>query len=375
MAENNTINILYLVDGMPSGGAERQLVELLKGLRTCKGYVTTLVTLSSGGDREIEAQCAADYSFRLTSAANAGIDLSWRFPFALIRLLFKEIKPSSHIVHSFGCFADHLGVAYSKKFGVPFINGSIRAARPKLNFRDRISSLTFSHASDIVANSYAGLVSFGVEKHGRVIHNGVDLERFNNVHAFPLKASPMLCMVGNFTDKKDQASLIACVPKLAELYPGLHVVLIGGGKNLGKTMAYADKLDCRKLITFVEGCMHPEPYIAASDVCLLLTNKSVHGEGISNAIIEYMALQKPVIATDCGGSAELVLNGVNGILLPDNNSSLLLDALNSLLKDDVQRHRMGMSGRQRVEEAFSLQRMVNDYRSLYEEAVRSNGDN
>ncbi len=361
------IKVLYILDGLPGGGAERQLVELLKGLKGLKNISTILCPLSSGGTREEEAVRYSDHLLELPNASSAGLSLLVKFPFITRRLVSGLREQQPDIIHTFGCFADIAGSALSKIYNISLINGSIRAARPKLNFRDRISRLTFSSAKAIVANSRAGLRSFDIEGKGIVIHNGVDLMRFENVKPTSIDGSPVLCMIGNFTDKKDQAALIKCMPVLIDQYKNIKLVLVGKGKNAASCKELSLALGCGDKILFLENCDNPEPYIAASDLCFLLTNIKIHGEGISNAIIEYMALGKPVIASDCGGNDEIIDDGKTGFLVPQNDSSRVIELIKQLLADKDLSNEIGRKGRFKISQSFTIEKMVSAYVKLYGE--------
>jgi len=365
MPKNSAIKILIIVDGLPAGGVERQIVELLRGLKQVQDITTTLCVLSTGGAREKEANEWADSLLYISGAGNAGLNLLLKFPFLTAEVLFKFRHVSPDIIHTYGCFADLSGAIFSRFFKVPFINGSIRAARPVLNCRDRLSRFTFPYAKRIVGNSYAGLKSFGVENKGMVIHNGVDQERFLNVKSSKIAGSPVLCMVGNFTDKKDHKRLVQCIPVLKKKFGDLTLVLIGRGKRMQEAMDYAVQIGCRQSIDFVDDCDNPESYIASADLCLLLSNIAVHGEGISNAIIEYMALGKVVIASDCGGNNELVVDDITGFLIHENNCAKIIEKTQILLENHTLCKQMGQAGKGRIEKEFSLEKMVSSYATLY----------
>jgi glycosyltransferase involved in cell wall biosynthesis len=270
------------------------------------------------------------------------------------------------LVHTYGCFSDILGVIISKFFGIPLINGSIRAARPRLNNRDRVTRFCLSFATRVISNSHAGLESYGVSKNGFVIHNGVDLERFSDVVPARLSGAPVLCMVGNFTVKKDQGSIIQCLPELTKEYQGIRLLLIGRGKTLSKNKAFAVQLGCEQQTIFIEDCDSPEPFIARSDLCLLMSNNAVHGEGISNAIMEYMAMGKSVIASDSGGNYELMIADKTGYLIKSNEQTELTEAIRTLLNNPGLSLQMGQAGRKRLTEEFTIDKMIRAYVTLYE---------
>ena len=369
MPKQSVIKVMIIVDGLPAGGVERQIVELLRGVKQVRDIETTLCVLSTGGTREKEANGWSDTLLSISGAGDAGLSLLLKFPFLTTEILFKFRHVSPDIIHTYGCFSDILGAVLSRFFKVPFINGSIRAARPVLNHRDRLSKLTFPYAKKIVGNSEAGLSSFGRIGNSIVIHNGVDMDRFLGVSAANVTGYPVLCMVGNFTNKKDQNSIIYCLPELKKQFKNIKLLLIGRGKSILDSMTYAAKLGCSEQVCFIENCDNPESYITASDICLLMSNIKTHGEGISNAIIEYMALGKPVIASDCGGNRELLIDGETGYLVSNNDQSSLTSMIKALVLDPVCCRKMGDTGRKRIIDNFSLTKMVDSYVILYKNLV------
>jgi len=101
------------------------------------------------------------------------------------------------------------------------------------------------------------------------------------------------------------------------------------------------------------------------DIEVLLKNAQVHGEGISNSIIEYMALSKPVIGTRGGGTDELITDGYNGFLLDSGDVELLINRITELASDNELRSKLGTNAKQMVVDKFDLRKMTNEYIDLY----------
>jgi glycosyltransferase involved in cell wall biosynthesis len=106
--------------------------------------------------------------------------------------------------------------------------------------------------------------------------------------------------------------------------------------------------------------------LAAADI---LVFPSLAPEGFGRPIIEAMALERPVVATNIGPSAELLGPDAGRLVSPDPVS--LARALGELLRAPDQRARMGQAGRRRVEACFTLDRQVAEMVAIYREAVRS----
>jgi glycosyltransferase involved in cell wall biosynthesis len=105
----------------------------------------------------------------------------------------------------------------------------------------------------------------------------------------------------------------------------------------------------------------------ASDVVMLTSDN----EGTPVSLIEAQAAAVPVVATDVGGTRSVVLDGESGLLSPPGDSAALVAALGRLLDDPSLRRRMGDAGRSHVTTEFTLDRLVSDHASLYDELLAS----
>lgn len=352
----NTPTVIILADGMTAGGTERQIVELLKGLKKEKHICSVFGVLTKGGELERQAYQYADIVIPVSQHL--------RFDFTLSLSLIKFIKKYHiDIIHTFGIVSDFSGIIAGKILKKPIINGSIRSARPKLNIYDLFSKGCMAFSTWIVANSYAGLKSFGIEKkqNSGVIYNGIDLARIRKNPPISF-GKPTLCMVGNFTKKKDQASIIRALPIVKNEFPDVKLVLVGRGKFLNSCRYLAKSLKIDDSVEFITDSNNPGPYISGSQVCILI---SPGGEGISNAILEYMALGKPVIASGIGGNRELIDNNKTGILIKDHSERTISASILYLLNNPNMSMKIGLAGQEFIEEQFEAQCMVNNYIKLY----------
>lgn len=349
---------------MSSGGMERQIIELLKGLKKRGNLTIHFGVMMRGGEREKEA---ANYTHKvLPFGQRCNFDFT---PFFSLLKLAK--KNNINLIHTFGCKSDFAGLAVSKIFNIPNINGSIRSARSKLILLDRLSRLCMPLSDWIVANSHAGLKAFGVNRypHVSVIHNGLDLNRFKHIKPF-IHNCPTICMVGNFTPKKDQKSLISALPIIHREIPNIKLILVGRGeKKLRECQRLVSSIGITSCTEFITNTNHPEPYIAGSQAGILI---SPQGEGISNVIMEYMALGKPVVASYKGGNSEIVENGRTGYLIPENTPKLIADAILKLFRNPEEAEQMGKLGRERITQKFNLDRMIDEYEILYHRLLKSN---
>ena len=117
-------------------------------------------------------------------------------------------------------------------------------------------------------------------------------------------------------------------------------------------------------IKFIDKILNIEELVYACDIGVLFSNINT-GEGLPNAVIEFMALSKPVIATDAGGTNELILDEINGFLVK-NEESIIVQLVKSLVDNvDLVKH-MGEKGRRLIENKFTLDRMGKKFVDVYE---------
>ena len=92
-------------------------------------------------------------------------------------------------------------------------------------------------------------------------------------------------------------------------------------------------------------------------------------EGLSNSIMEAMAAGLPVVATNVGGNPELVIHNETGFLFPSQDASILAQQIIELANNPEKRHKMGLAGRKRMEDFFTLEKIIQNYENLYRSVI------
>ena len=103
------------------------------------------------------------------------------------------------------------------------------------------------------------------------------------------------------------------------------------------------------------------PWLACMDVFCL----SSVTEGTSLTLLEAGAAELPLVATDVGGNGEIIEDGVSGFLAPSGDAAALASALERLCREPGLRVGMGQAARAKVEQDYSMERMIDQYESLY----------
>ena len=209
------------------------------------------------------------------------------------------------------------------------------------------------------------------------ISNGVDTDKFHpptdNRHAvlaeapFDPAGRTIIGTIGRMQPVKDQITLAKAFIELVRAHPHgwdlFALVMVGDGPlredsiELFKTAGILD-------LTWLPGSRDDTPELLRAFDIFALPSLA---EGISNTILEAMATGLPVVATDVGGNAELVVNGETGSLVPRANPDVLAAAIRAYAEDIVLRVAHGKAGRQRVGDRFSLDGMVEQYERIYDE--------
>ena len=176
-----------------------------------------------------------------------------------------------------------------------------------------------------------------------------------------IKPGKLVGMVGAFFDRKDYDTYLKAACKYLEKQDDTTFLAIGDGPNLDYFKSTIPK-KFRDKILFL-GMIHDvESVVNLLDIGVLAT----YTEGISNSIMEYMVLGKPVIASDGGGTKELVMDGETGLLVPQKDPNALFEKLDYLLARPELCAEMGQKGKNRIHEYFTIERMNKEYLDLYE---------
>lgn len=369
MLREKHIKILHLIGSLSAGGKERQFVELLKGLSKQKGINCEVVIMN----KEIHYKEV----FNLNTKIHYLIRKR-KIDFILLCELYrlvKEVNPD--VIHTWDNTTTIYVIPIAKILNIRLLNGSIRGAFTNIKklskeWLMRRAFIMFSHLT--VANSYAGLKCYNLTSNkGSCIYNGFDFGRIKNIKnrkdikaKYNIRTNKVVGMVAGFRESKNYKQYILAAKNILARRNNVTFLAIGDGSTLAKDKKLIDSSNKFKFLGRQDDV---ESIINIFNVGVLMTNTLTNGEGISNAIMEYMALGKPVIATDSGGTGELVVNNITGFLVQDNDVAELEKKIDLLLDDERIARDMGVAGQLRIKEEFNLGKMTSSYISLYNKIV------
>ena len=240
----------------------------------------------------------------------------------------------------------------NESFRVRFYNLFDRVVQ---RFADRVVLMTASQRAKIIGGAD--------EERVRVIHNAVDPDRpasFSPNGGDPAEkagipaAARILSVVGRLSPEKGVDEFLRAFASVSAGHPDVHAAIVGEGPERRNLEALARQLGLSERVHFTGYTPYSGDFISRSEM-LIIPSRS---EGIPNVALEALALGRPVVATRVGGVPEVIMDGLDGLLVPPEDPKALASAIDSLLKDRVLSARLAKAGRKRVREHFSLAQMV-----------------
>jgi glycosyltransferase involved in cell wall biosynthesis len=188
------------------------------------------------------------------------------------------------------------------------------------------------------------------------VHNGVPDVR---VEPLPrLRAEPTIGFVGRLAAA--EKGLDVLLHALVRL-PGAAAVLVGDGPDRAALEGLAAELGVADRVVFTGWSNDVRRLLPGFDVLAQPSRR----EGFGISVVEAMLAEVPVVATDAGGMAEVVVDGVTGVTVPADAPEALADAIAGLLDDPARRRAMGERGRRIALERFSAEAMAAAFAGVY----------
>ena len=351
---------LLLADSLGNGGLERQLSLLAANFPP---EWERLVWAMGGGEFE-------------SHLCERGVDVVVRerggrmdpWPATDLWRVMSDWRPD--VVHAWSWMAALAAAPACRALRVPLVNGMIRSGELERD-HTRLKKAGLAAATLVVANTQAGLHAWRVSPaKGRVVYNGFDESR--------LQAAATLCaeeggltvvMTGRMTPVKHYDLVIDVARRLSDEQDGWRFVLVGDGPDRARLQHQAADLTARGVVLFPEPGMEVMGIVRCADTGILMTDPRFAREGLSNSIMEYMALGLPVVCGDGGGNPELVTDNVTGFVVPQADPASLASKLSFLRSHPAERAKMGAAGRARILTRFSVETMVDETLAVYAEAA------
>jgi glycosyltransferase involved in cell wall biosynthesis len=209
-----------------------------------------------------------------------------------------------------------------------------------------------------------------------VIPNGVEIppeeghgskdERDRLLAEFDLPAGAKLVgFIGRLAKQKRVDDLLWAMQLLKQLTPNVYLLVIGDGPERDTLRQRAIDVDCEKVVRFADHREDTARILSQLQVVWLASDF----EGMSNSLMEAMAASVPVVASDIAPNRELIVDGETGHLVPVGDTAGFAGLTDRLLEDRDKLHAMGEAGRERMQQEFSVETMVQSHVDLYRDLV------
>lgn len=369
-------NILYIIPRPEIGGAERQLLMLMQGLDRTR-YRPHVVCLDG------EGSLIDDYR----EAAESCLVLNRKKAFDLRALKtlcahIKTLQPALvhtwlYIANLYGSVATRLSVdvpliVSQRGLGIDPQHSTFKIWQMRI-FNRLIAKLCdrlLVNAKAVTEPMYE--VGYRPEK-TQVIYNGLNLD----IHITPQQQNDLrvelniqpdetiLAAIARIDPKKDLETMLRAFAIVHNQNNKTRLLIAGGGfpKYQKKLEKLAEELGIQNNVTFLGFRNDPQVILSICDISLL----SSLTEGLPNAILESMALGKPVVATEVGGIPELITDGEHGYLVPSGDYEQFACSILNINPERAQE--MGLAGKEKAHQQFGQQAMVAHTAAVYDDLL------
>lgn len=371
-------NILFILPSLRLAGAERQTVDLVNALSKKEGYCVHLFTF----ERNLDLIDSLDH----TKVKFYNHPRNHKYDFSNISRIAEIIDGEKiDIVHctlQIALLFGFLGIrrSHSKPKLIDAIHTTINR-NIKADLFDRLLYVPIMcHCDSVIAvcdnqreywmNKYQFL-----SKKIVTVHNGIDTMHFTDDLADEVKikirrelgilnGELVVGMVAGFRPEKNHEEVFVAFRRLIQQGLLVKLLLIGDGEQRQFLQAKAKELSIGDRIIWAGFTNEAKKYISIIDVGVLF---SYAVETFSMAILEMLAMGKPVVAADIGGTKEMMKDGINGFLVRPRDLNNLVNKLSFLLRDPPLRHKFGLAAQHTVRANFSKEIMIENTIRVFEE--------
>jgi len=378
------INLLYVITKLELGGAQKQLLSLIRHLNKEKFHL--FLFTAQDGFLLPEALSINGLTIKKSICLERPIN-PLKDLLALIEIYRFIKKNNIEIVHTHSSKAGILGRWGARLARVKIIVHTVHG----WSFNDYQPILVrlffiwlerlIAHFTDklIVVSNYdkqKGLYNhIGKENKYSLIHYGIDYTEFgtrgqNIRKELGINTNGLVvCMVSCFKPQKSPQDFIRLAFLVKKVLPDVRFILVGDGILRKKIEKLIRKFNLEKQV-ILTGRRRDIPRILSAIDVFVLTSL---WEGLPIAVLEAMASSKPIIATNTGGIGEVIVEGKSGFLVPPGDMLKMSERLAVLLKDKNLRAQMGQNARESLDFNFTLTNMIRKNENLYEGTIKNKG--
>ncbi len=351
--------ILHLITGLEIGGTEMMLLKTLPRMQN--DFDNRVCCIHGHGPigKQLEERGVPVYYLDLRHPLD--IKIIPRF-----KKIVQEFKPDiliTYLIH-----ADLFGRIFGKLFGVKKIICNQRGKLLQWEFLrifDRVTkSLVTKYIvqTEVAKQELMKKLQLSAEKF-EIIPNAIDIEEFNfeinkdkkREELGLIPTNIVITCVSKLRRGKGHRYLLEAFEQLSD--KNFHLLIVGDGEQKQELLKKISNYSSKENVHFLGNRNDVKEILKISDVFILPTL----GEGMSNAIMEAMAASLPVITTDIPENRILIEHEKNGILIPKENTSEIVTAIEGILAHTDKAHSIGKSAQEKINKLFSIQRHTTDF--------------
>lgn len=378
------MKVLHLITRLVVGGAQENTLLTVEDLHRNHGDEVILVTGPDAGPEGSLLERARSESYRtmiVDSLHREILPLSdWRCYWEL-KQLFHELQPD--IIHTHSSKAGILGRFAAAAVGIPVVHTVHGAAFHrgqsglKNDLFSKLERLAFNKSGhsisvcDAMTEQYVS-AGIGQAENYTTIYSGMDVEPFLNPKRLPEDIRKELGItddglvigkIARLFELKGHEYLLEIAPRLIELYPQVHFLLVGDGILRTQIEQRINELGLQAHFHFT-GLVKPEEVADYLHVMDIVVHASLR-EGLARVLPQALISGKPVVSFDIDGAREVCISGETGWLIEPANVEELQKAIIKLIESPADRDRFGNNGRERFTDRFRHESMTEQIREVY----------
>jgi len=362
------MNILLLTNHLNIGGITRYVLNLGYGLKK-QGHKIFVGALPGWGETFLKEN---DIYFiklplRTKSIFSPGVIFSY--------LILERFINEQHIelIHAQTRITQFLASRLSKRLNIAYISTFHGFYRPHLMRRiiPCLGDLTIAISNAVGRHL---IDDFNLSKENlRVVYNSIDPELTASIDKDYdyLRGKPTLGIVARLSAEKGHLALFSAFKKLIQDYPKARLLVVGSGRKEKELKNWVKKENLNNQVTFLGKITELGMLFKVFDVSILPS--TMEGSGFS--ILEAQASGVPVVASRVGGITEIIKDRETGILIEPGNSDDLYRGIKLILEDNLMRERIVRDAKRQLGQRFSLESMVRQVESIYNELLNQNRKN
>ena len=367
------MNILFIANHLNTGGISSYLFTLASGLKE-KGH--NIYLASDSGELSDKFMAAGIQLISIPLKTKKEISPKIILSFLRLRKIVR--LKNINLIHSHSRTTQVLGNLLSRAQVIPHIFTCHGFFKPKLS--RRLFPCWGEHIIAISQEVNAHLINdFKLDKQKiTVIHNGIDIKNFGDFSKrdqlrknLGISDSLVIGTIGRLSSVKGQIYLIRAMPEVIKVFPQARLLIVGVGKIKDALISETEDLGIRGNVLFIPKTDDTNALLCAMDIFLMPSLQ----EGLGLALMEAMAQGLAVVGSAVGGIKTLIVDQVNGLLIPPADVQGITAAIIKLAKDSQLRRNLGVNARKLITESFTKRQMVDKTEAVYKDCLARNQKN